>query len=179
MRESGVGVLGRGAHGGSIEAHGGMQIAQTEELCEKFSLERVTKSAAVFDKVKLSWMNGQHLRAYGEEEMVAMVGGALQEKGLLKSTDTPFAKAFVALASGSLELVTDAEAELQSLLTFPVEETIASDACKDIIEDNFKEVVDALLALSDSGDLETAVKEGTMKVCAALHARFSLLFPRW
>lgn len=29
-----------------------------EELQEKFSLERVTKSAAVFDKEKLSWMNG-------------------------------------------------------------------------------------------------------------------------
>ena len=157
------------------EAHDGMNVAQTEELCEKFSLERVTKSAAVFDKVKLSWMNGQHLRAYEEEEMLAMVGGALQEKGLLKSTDTPFAKAFVALASGSLELVTDAEAELQSLLTFPLEETLASDACKDIVEDNFKEVVDALLALSDSGDLETAVKEGTMKVCAALLARNVLL----
>jgi hypothetical protein len=33
-----------------------------EELTQAFSLDRITKSAAVFDKVKLNWMNGQHLR---------------------------------------------------------------------------------------------------------------------
>jgi glutamyl/glutaminyl-tRNA synthetase len=33
-----------------------------DELTQAFSLDRITKSAAVFDKVKLNWMNGQHLR---------------------------------------------------------------------------------------------------------------------
>ena len=39
------------------------------ELQQKFSLGRITKSAAVFDKTKLAWMNGQHLRALPEEEV--------------------------------------------------------------------------------------------------------------
>ena len=34
------------------------EIYNPEELQQKFSLERITKSAAVFDKTKLSWMNG-------------------------------------------------------------------------------------------------------------------------
>jgi glutamyl-tRNA synthetase len=38
------------------------EIYTVEELWEAFTLDRITKSAAVFDRVKLSWMNGQHLR---------------------------------------------------------------------------------------------------------------------
>lgn len=33
-----------------------------EELCESFSLERVSKAGAVFDLTKLDWMNGQYMR---------------------------------------------------------------------------------------------------------------------
>ena len=39
------------------------EIFTMEELQQAFSIDRITKSAAVFDKAKLSWMNGQHLRA--------------------------------------------------------------------------------------------------------------------
>ena len=45
------------------------EIFAAEELQGKFSLERITKSAAVFDKTKLSWMNGQYLRALPDEEV--------------------------------------------------------------------------------------------------------------
>lgn len=45
------------------------EIFPAEELQQKFSLERITKSAAVFDKTKLSWMNGQYLRALPDEEV--------------------------------------------------------------------------------------------------------------
>jgi glutamyl/glutaminyl-tRNA synthetase len=38
------------------------EIYSVDELTQAFALDRITKSAAVFDKVKLSWMNGQHLR---------------------------------------------------------------------------------------------------------------------
>ena len=44
------------------------EIFAREELGAKFSLERITKSAAVFDKTKLAWMNGQYLRALPDEE---------------------------------------------------------------------------------------------------------------
>lgn len=44
------------------------EIYTMEELQEAFSIDRITKSAAVFDKAKLSWMNGQHLRALPSDE---------------------------------------------------------------------------------------------------------------
>jgi len=34
------------------------EIFSRAELVDKFALDRITKSGAVFDKTKLSWMNG-------------------------------------------------------------------------------------------------------------------------
>ena len=45
------------------------EIFAAAELQAKFSLERITKSAAVFDKTKLAWMNGQYLRALPDGEV--------------------------------------------------------------------------------------------------------------
>jgi glutamyl/glutaminyl-tRNA synthetase len=50
------------------------EIYSVEELQEAFTIERITKSPAVFDKVKLSWMNGQHLRALPAEEVLSSQG---------------------------------------------------------------------------------------------------------
>jgi glutamyl-tRNA synthetase len=41
----------------------------TEELIERFSLERVSRSPAVFDEPKLRWMNGRYLRELNAEEL--------------------------------------------------------------------------------------------------------------
>ena len=58
------------------------EIYSVEELKECFTLERISKSPGVFDHAKLTWMNGQHLRALPVEKLVPMVepsgGGALQ-----------------------------------------------------------------------------------------------------
>jgi glutamyl-tRNA synthetase len=42
-------------------------IMSRDELIERFSLERVTPSAAQFDYAKLDWMNGVYIRALPEE----------------------------------------------------------------------------------------------------------------
>ena len=65
-------------------------VLQTQEiytfadLQEKFSLDRITKSAAVFDKTKLAWMNGQHLRALPD----AQARRLCTSQGLVWRTDT-------------------------------------------------------------------------------------------
>ena len=41
----------------------------TEELQQRFSLERVSKSPAVFDEKKLRWMNGHYVREMPVEEL--------------------------------------------------------------------------------------------------------------
>jgi glutamyl-tRNA synthetase len=41
----------------------------TDELVERFSLERVSKNPAVFDEQKLRWMNGRYMRELPVEEL--------------------------------------------------------------------------------------------------------------
>ncbi len=44
-----------------------------DELIEKFSLERVNKSGAVFDLEKLNWLNAEHLRKKSDEEILQLL----------------------------------------------------------------------------------------------------------
>lgn len=136
------------------------EIFSIEELQEKFTLDRITKSGAVFDKTKLGWMNGQHLRALPIEEVEAMVGQRWVDGGLLNKAASPFVSAAVAVVQNSLEVVTDADAELAALLGYPLEETLASEAAKSVVEDGFVEVARAVLAGYDSGELTEAVGAG-------------------
>ncbi len=39
------------------------ELYTLEELCEEFTLERVSKAGAIFDLTKLDWMNGQYMRS--------------------------------------------------------------------------------------------------------------------
>lgn len=49
-------------------------IFSTEELVERFSVERVSKAPAVFDEDKLRWMNGHYIRELGSGELATAVG---------------------------------------------------------------------------------------------------------
>jgi glutamyl-tRNA synthetase len=62
---------------------GEREMFSREELVEKFSLERVNATPAVFNREKLEWMNGQYLRAMPLEERAARVGAYLAERGRL------------------------------------------------------------------------------------------------
>ena len=148
------------------------EIFTTDELISKFTLKRITKSAAVFDKTKLRWMNGQHLRALPEAELAAACVSSWVESGLMTDgadvASSPLVSAAVALFKTSLELVTDADAELRKVLSFPLDETLAAAAAPEgdksrnaaaaaVLADNFAEIVAAVVSAVDSGDLAGAV----------------------
>ena len=57
------------------------EIMSREELIERFSLERVGKSAATFDYEKLTHMNGVYLRALPPEEYADRLVTYLREQG--------------------------------------------------------------------------------------------------
>ena len=44
-------------------------LLSTDELVERFTLERVSKNPARFDEQKLRWMNGRYLRALEDDEL--------------------------------------------------------------------------------------------------------------
>eukprot|EP00891_Asterochloris_glomerata_P008916 jgi/Astpho2/8916/Aster-02603 len=131
-----------------------------QELQDKFTLDRVNKSAAVFDKTKLSWMNGQHLRELPDDKVEPLVAQCWQQSGLLHHLASPFVKFAVAVLKPSLELVVDAERDLRHILAYPLMDTLQGAKAEPVLGDNFKEVVDAALAAYDSGKLAEAVKDG-------------------
>jgi glutamyl-tRNA synthetase len=54
----------------------------TEELQRNFSLEKVSKSPAVFDEQKLRWMNGRYVRELAVEELTARLEALTGRSGL-------------------------------------------------------------------------------------------------
>ncbi len=56
------------------------EIYSVEELKECFALDRISKSPGVFDHAKLTWMNGQHLRALPVEKLLPLVEPILRKE---------------------------------------------------------------------------------------------------
>lgn len=136
------------------------EVFTKEELLDKFSLERVTKSAAVFDKVKLGWMNGQHLRAMPHEDVAAMLGECWVKCGLLNKEASPFVAEATSIVQNSLERINDGEKELRDLLGYPLKETLDSEAARSVLEDGFAEVASTVLSAYESGEITEAIGQG-------------------
>lgn len=66
----------------------GDEIMSREEQIAQFTYERFNSSPAIFDPVKLEWMNGQYLRALAHEDLWKRTEPFLKEAGI----ELPFAK---------------------------------------------------------------------------------------
>ncbi|NOY86600.1 MAG: glutamate--tRNA ligase [Deltaproteobacteria bacterium] len=64
-------------------SYGDQEIFSIDELVDKFTLEKVNKSAAVFDLDKLVWLNQSYLKSLPEEEVAGRLVPFLEAKGLL------------------------------------------------------------------------------------------------
>jgi glutamyl-tRNA synthetase len=69
-------LLGWGADGGEAT------VMSTEELVEKFALERVSRNPAQFDEVKLRWLNGVYIRALAPAELARRLEEFTGHEGL-------------------------------------------------------------------------------------------------
>jgi glutamyl-tRNA synthetase len=63
-------------------SHGDQEVFSQKELVEKFSLENVGKSAAVFNTDKLLWLNGLYIRQEKSEILAELLLPFLEAKGL-------------------------------------------------------------------------------------------------
>ena len=139
------------------------EIYETEELVKLFSTDRINKSPAVFDTVKLNWMNGQHIRLMPEDVQIEMIGAALVENGLATDVSSDFVKKAVTLCANGIELVQDATKEVSAILEYPLEANLEDAKMVKIFEDDFGEIADAIVAGFESGELKTAIEGGEFK----------------
>ncbi len=111
----------------------------TEELVERFSLERVSRSPAVFDEQKLRWMNGHYIRELTPAELAERLGEWMQIEGLPGAEDPRLEQAAAAAQEKAQTL-----AELYDLIRFafrPLEideaawaKVMAKDGARDKLE---------------------------------------------
>lgn len=63
-------------------SYGDQEIFSKEELIEKFTLDNVGKSAAVFNEEKLEWLNSWYIKNDPPEKIASLVIPLLKDKGL-------------------------------------------------------------------------------------------------
>lgn len=59
----------------------GQEIMSMDEMIQKFSFDRVSKSSGVFDVDKLNWMNNHYIRAYDIDRLTVLCKPYLIENG--------------------------------------------------------------------------------------------------
>lgn len=65
----------------------GEEIFSLKELEQRFSLDRVAASGAVFDYEKARWVNQQHIQRLPDDELVMLVQPFLEAKGISASPE--------------------------------------------------------------------------------------------
>ena len=66
------------------------EVFSLEELIEKFSLDRVQKSGAIFDLEKLNWLQGQWMRRFSPEEFAGRIQSIVAAKYEAAASDNDF-----------------------------------------------------------------------------------------
>ncbi|PDO11293.1 MAG: glutamate--tRNA ligase [Candidatus Reconcilbacillus cellulovorans] len=72
------------------------ELLSREELTERFGLEGVQKSPAVFDTDKLNWMNGHYIRSADAERLTEMAMEQLRKAGRMPADPSPGQREWVA-----------------------------------------------------------------------------------
>lgn len=57
------------------------EVLSREEAVQRFTLDRVSKHAAIYDVKKLEWLNGQYLRSASPDALLALIWGRLVSEG--------------------------------------------------------------------------------------------------
>ena len=86
----------------------GKEILSKQELIDNFSLERVNPASAVFDEVKLKWVNASHLRALDHKTLWSLIEPFLKQEGLKLPEDPEWQDRSLGVFKTSMETLKDA-----------------------------------------------------------------------
>lgn len=107
---------------------GEQEIFSVEELVQLFSLDRIQKSSGVFDEVKLTWFNHEHLKKISEQDFLYRLGEFFTLKGaelpsytaqilpLLRERSQTFGEAYTAIVEGEYDFLEQEPAYTKELL---------------------------------------------------------------
>src|SRR3569623_1491548 len=159
---------------------GEQEIFSVSELIEAFSLERIQKSAGIFDDVKLKWFNQEHLKkltpqdfAYRLKNFFAQTGGEVppyleQIVPLLQERSQTLLEAKQAIEAGEYDFLTNEPRISPELLLkgAKVEAPVATGHLEKVIS-----------LLSDTTDFSAESLKNTLFGYATLVGRGAVLWP--
>jgi glutamyl-tRNA synthetase len=82
------------------------ELYTTEELIERFSIERINKSGAKFDFEKAKWFNAEWIKLISAERLEEAITNILKEKGI-QSQDTTHLEKIIHLVKDRLTFIND------------------------------------------------------------------------
>lgn len=94
------------------------EIFTLDELVKKFDYHRINKSPAVFDIVKLRWMNGEYLKAMDEDKFYEMAKPYL-DKSLPADYDEAKRRKVSGMVKTRIEVFPDIESHIDFLRELP------------------------------------------------------------
>jgi nondiscriminating glutamyl-tRNA synthetase len=149
------------------------EILSLDEITEYFDISRINHSGAVFDAVKLKWMNAQYLRAKPDEEIWKLIYPFLTEVGLSLSADKNWQLRSVQVFKTHMETLIDSIElykplsdslykilpEADEVFLWPTTKSVI-EAWIDLIESSQKEFLseDEFLKIQDEVKLKTGTK---------------------
>lgn len=68
---------------------GNKEIMQLEEMIGSFSVKRMKKTSTIFDRDKLNWINGEHIKRAATSRLVELLLPFLEERCLAGEPDRP------------------------------------------------------------------------------------------
>jgi glutamyl-tRNA synthetase len=126
----------------------GNEMFSREEAVRAFALDRVNRSAAVFDAHKLRWMNGQYLRAMSPGDIYTLVESRLEARSLLLDRNPASRRWFeasIAMVQKGADTLEDVAAAIESVFRFDARRALDSEEVRTVLaEESSVPVISAL-----------------------------------
>ncbi len=124
--------------GGSLGR--GKEISSLKEIIDEFTLERVGKSGAIFDEVKLNWLNGVYIRNTDPDRLMDLLDPYIRKAGYeYESLDKVWFSSVIASLAGNLSKLSDIDQYIN--MFFDSHYEILPDALSLLNEDGALDVI--------------------------------------
>lgn len=143
------------------------EILSMEDLIEKFSFDRVSKTGGIFDRDKLDWVNGHYIRSSSVEKITEMAIPYLIDAGLINhefaADNEEWLKLLISIVQESLDTVAEVPEKVEFIFKERVEIT-EEDALEIIKEDQVPAVLNAMKEeLNNIEEIDGEYAKGFMK----------------
>lgn len=146
-------------------SYGDQEVFSMSELIEKFSLENIGKSAAVFNAEKLLWLNGLYIRREKPENLAKLIIPFLEKRGWQPRSPEWLIEVVKTLQERSKTLE---EMASQAEFYFRDDLEIDEKAAAKFLNPQIKEPLEMLLAtLESSSELDEKIVEKIFRDIAA------------